>query len=387
MEKKFYYTGLQEEATICGRCGYCRDVCPAFAAGGWETYSPRGKLALVQAMKNNEYPPKLVERVYQCTLCSACREACHVNIDTRKMWLELRHRIVSAGLAPEAMYSLKETVLAKGNISGEDPQSRLLWAENLGEELPVGLTGKKQAEVLYFLGCVASLYPAAFSISQSMVKIMLKAGVNFTTLGADEICCGFPLLAAGMPEEAAQLAVRNIAKVEALAPSLIVTTCPSCLHTWKHEYPRLLNRALPVPILHSSQYLLRLVEEGRLNISTRKEVVTYHDPCDLGRNNGIYEEPRQLITSVPGIELIEMERNRANSLCCGGGGNLEMVDQQLSAAIGSLKVEMIKRTGAQTVITTCQQCKRTIGGAIRKARVRVRVQDLTEFIVSSLKNC
>lgn len=385
VERRFYYSGLKEEAVICGRCGYCRDVCPAFEAGGWESFSPRGKLALVQLMNDYEYPQKLIDRVYQCTLCGACREVCHVNIDTRQMWLDLRQRIARTGRAPEAMYALRETILAKGNISGEEPENRLLWAENLDEKVQVKLSRKKKPEVLYFLGCVASLFPAAFGISQSMVKILARAGVSFTTMGADEICCGFPLLLAGMDEEVASLAARNVALVEDIAPAVIVVTCPSCLHTWKHEYPRLLQRQLPVPVLHSSQYLLQLVQEGRVELSYQDRVVTYHDPCDLGRNSGIYEEPRQLITAVPGVKLVEMERNRNNSFCCGGGGNLEMVDKELSASIGRLKVGMITRTGATTAVTGCQQCKRTIAEAARRARARVRVQDLTEFILSALK--
>ncbi|MEA4901576.1 (Fe-S)-binding protein [Desulfitobacterium sp.] len=383
MDKPFFYEGLNEETTICGRCGYCRDVCPAYEVGGWESFSPRGKMALVQAANEQEYPQKLIDRVYQCTLCGACREVCHLNIDTRQMWLDLRQRIAKSGKAPEVMYSLRDTVRDKGNISGEEQSSRLLWSENL-DEVPEGLNGKKNPEVLYFLGCVSSLFPAAYSIPQSMVKIMTKVGVNFTTMGAEEMCCGFPLMAAGLTDDIKKLAEENIARIEELSPSCIVMSCPSCLHTWKHEYPRLLNRELPFPVLHSSQYLLKLRQEGRLKLKEKEQIVTYHDPCDLGRNSGIYDEPRQLITSVPGVKLVEMERNRENSLCCGGGGNLEMTDKELAANISDLKVNMIKETGAQTVVTGCQQCKRTMSGAVRKAKARVRVQDLTEFIVSML---
>jgi Fe-S oxidoreductase len=383
MENKYFFKDLQEEAAICGRCGYCQDVCPAYEAGGWESYSPRGKVALVQTMNTNEYPQKLIDRVYQCTLCGACRAACHVNIDTRAMWLDLRQKIAAAGKAPEAMYNLRNTIINKGNISGEAPSSRLLWAENL-EDIADGLYGKKKPEVLFYLGCVASLYPAAYSIPQSMVKIMAKAGVNFTTMGSEEMCCGFPLLAAGLVQDVSELARVNIAKIQELSPSLVVMSCPSCLHTWKHEYPRLLNRELPFPILHTSEYLLKLIQEDRLRLKDKEQIVTYHDPCDLGRNNGIYEEPRQVISAVPGTTLVEMDRNRENSLCCGGGGNLEMTDKGLAESIASLKIVMIQRTGAQTVVTGCQQCKRSISGAARKAKVRVRVQDLTEFLLAAL---
>lgn len=338
-----------------------------------------------EALKRNEYPQKLIDRVYQCTLCGACREACHVNIDTREMWIQMRQKIASSGKAPVGMYQLRNIVMDKGNISGESSSSRLLWSEDI-EDTPKNLVGKKSADVMLYLGCVSSLYPAAYSIPQSIVKVLHKAKVDFTTLGGEEACCGFPLMAAGFKEEVIQLARKNIIKMKEYSPRLMVVSCPSCLHTWKHEYPKLFNEELPFKVLHISEYLLMLIQEGRLNFREKVQTVTYHDPCDLGRNNGIYEEPREVLRSIPGVTIIEMEQNRQNSLCCGGGGNLEMTDKNMAEAITQLKLDMIKETGATTVVSSCQQCKRNISGSVRKAKMRVRVQDLTEFLVANLEN-
>lgn len=383
MNKKFFFTGLEEEATICGRCGYCRDVCPAYKIGGWESFSPRGKIALLDAIKQAEYPQKLIDRVYQCTLCGACREVCHLNIDTREMWVQLRQKIASTGKTPEVMYQLKETVMDKGNISGEASGNRTLWAEDIEESK--NLFGRKQTEVMLYLGCVSSLYPAAYSISQSIIKVFNKAKVDFTTLGGEELCCGFPLMAAGFKDEVVELARKNVTIMKEYSPQLMVVSCPSCLHTWKHEYPKLLNEELPFKVLHISEYLLKLIQEGRLNFREKAQTITYHDPCDLGRNNGIYEEPRNVLRSIPGVTLIEMEENRQNSLCCGGGGNLEMSDKNMAEAITRLKLDMIKQTGATTVVTSCQQCKRNISSAARKAKIRIQVQELTEFVKANLQ--
>lgn len=384
MSKKFHFTSLGEEATICGRCGYCRDVCPAYKVGGWESFSPRGKIALVNVIREGQYPQKLIDRVYQCTLCGACREVCHVNIDTREMWIKMRQKIASSGKAPEGMYQLKDIVLDKGNISGDEATNRELWAEEV-TDTPGELFGRKNAEIMLYLGCVSSLYPAAYSIPQSIIKLLRKAEVDFTTLGGEEVCCGFPLLGAGFTDEILQLAEKNVAKMDELSPRMMVVSCPSCLHTWKHEYPRLLGKELPFEVLHISEYLLHLLQQGRLKLRGKNQTVTYHDPCDLGRNNGIYEEPREILRSIPGVTLIEMVENRENSLCCGGGGNLEMTDKNMAEGIAQLKLEMIKTTGATTVVSSCQQCKRNISGAVRKAKMRVKVQDLTEFLVANLE--
>lgn len=384
LDAKQYCTNVSEALSVCAHCGYCRDACPAYSAGGWESYSPRGKFAILDSLgKGDEIPPTMASRAFQCTLCGACREACITGLDPRTMWLGLRKELAGQGKAPEVMQSLREMIMTKGNMAGEDEANRLLWTENV-ENVPEDVAGKKDAEVLYFIGCMASLYPAAYAVAQASATMFLKAGVNFATMGADEICCGFPLVAGGVADKLPEVAAGNVRKIEDLRPGRIVSTCPGCVHMWQHEYPALLGKPLPVPVQHSSQFLLELARAGRLKFKSFDRAVTYHDPCDLGRNNGIYEEPRELLRCVPGLELVEMEKNREQALCCGGGGNLEMADKGLSERIGSLKMAMIKRTGAPVVVTGCQQCRRTLQAAARREKARVRIMEITEFLLSVL---
>lgn len=382
MDTNTYCTDVHDALSICARCGYCRDACPAYAASGWESYSPRGKFTILDSLaEGKDFPGTLANRVFQCTLCGACREACITGLDPRGMWVKLRKQLADRGQAPPVMEALGEMIMTKGNMAGEDKANRLLWTENV-ENVPEDTAGKKDAEVLYFIGCMASLYPAAYAVAQSSASMFLKAKVDFATMGADEICCGFPLVAGGLTGKLAEVAAANVRKIEELRPGRIVSTCPGCVHMWQHEYPSLLGKPVPVPVQHSSQYLLELAKEGRLRFKSFDKVVTYHDPCDLGRNNGIYEEPRELLRCVPGLQLVEMEKNREQALCCGGGGNLEMSDKDLSERIGTMKMAMIKRTGAQVVVTGCQQCRRTIQAAARREKARVRVMEITEFLLS-----
>jgi heterodisulfide reductase subunit D len=188
-----------------------------------------------------------------------------------------------------------------------------------------------------------------------------------------------------MGNEAAAMARHNISRVRALGVETLVATCPSCYHIWKHEYQKLTGERLGFEILHSTQFLQQLVEAGALSLHA-DALVTYHDPCDLGRNSGIYDAPRRVLQAIPGLTLVEMALSHEDAFCCGGGGNLEMVDNALVRDIGRRKLQLALDTGARTVISACQQCKRTIISTAKAEKTRLRVLDITEFVWQAAEN-
>ena len=177
----------------------------------------------------------------------------------------------------------------------------------------------------------------------------------------------------------------NVETVRALGAQTLVTTCPSCFHFWKHAYPAALGD-LGFEVRHSSEFLADLLDAGRLKLrdDLPEQVVTYHDPCDLGRKSGVFDAPRRVLARIPGVRLVEMAENREGSYCCGGGGNVESFDPNLSVEIAGQRVWQAAATGAQTLVSACQQCERTLANAARAAKVRIRVKDIAEMVLDSL---
>nr|NIV30494.1 4Fe-4S dicluster domain-containing protein [Anaerolineae bacterium] len=383
------YTGVANEALICAQCGYCRTVCPVFDVLGWETTAPRGKIAVAKNLHlgnggGGDVPEELIQRLYQCTLCGSCKEVCPTGIDTRQLWLDLREMAAKSATVSSTFERVSQCVSNECNITCETGDARMLWAQRL-DVVPEGLIGQRGAEWLYFPGCVASLFPMTNGIPRAFVQTLARAGLSFTTLGPDECCCGFPLLAAGRVEEARQAAALNVAHARALGVRKIVTSCPSCYHTWKHDYPALVGESLPFELHHSTQLLAELIASEAFPLYHSDGPITYHDPCDLGRTSGIFDAPRSILTHIEGLQFIEMARNREDALCCGGGGNLEMVDSELVAQLGRRKMALVTDTGARTVVSACQQCKRTMTGATRATRTRVRIKDITEVVWDAIQ--
>ncbi len=390
------------ELDACTRCGECIEWCPTFAEKQeLDAITPLRKIETVRNFVRQQYGvwailfgarPLDEEAVkthsvgtYDCTLCGRCSVVCPVHIDTRALWISMRETLVEQGVYPEPLDHLREMVTTRYNISGDDNAERLIWSQNL-PEVPEGVKGKEQAEVVYFVGCVGSFYPQSYGIPQSMVEIMEHAGVDYTVLGEEERCCGFPLIIAGMGDEAVEVIRHNVEAVRKTGARYLVASCPSCYHTWKHEYPHILGEELGFEVLHSTELIDGLISEGRLHFKPmRGEIVTYHDPCDLGRTSGVYEPPRNVITSIPGIEFVEMRDHHEYSLCCGGGGDVEMADKALSAAVADRRISQAKETQAKYLLSACQQCTRTLAGAARRNKVRVRVMDVTQFIARQLE--
>jgi Fe-S oxidoreductase len=384
------------EMEACTRCGECIETCPTFAETRSEEIHPLQKIAQTKRFWKADHLGFLArlfglrrpteeelegfsQGVYQCTLCARCHVVCPVQIETRPLWISMREQLVDWGLYPEAFGLLRERVTGQHNISGEDNINRLLWTENM-ECIPEGLDRKEGAETVYFMGCVGAMFPRVYGVPQSFVQILDRVGESLTTLGGDEWCCGFPLKIAGMGREVPDLVRHNVEAVRAIGARRLVTTCPSCYHTWAHEYPELLGEALGFRVLHATELLADLIDEGKLKLNSFRYPVTYHDPCDLGRTSGIYDAPRRIIQAIPDLEFTEMAETRELALCCGGGGDAEMADPGLTAAVGKRRIEQAQETGAKVVISACQQCNRTLAEAARKNRIRMRAMDITELV-------
>jgi heterodisulfide reductase subunit D len=231
------------------------------------------------------------------------------------------------------------------------------------------------------VGCVSSFFPRSYAIPQAAAGLLDAAGVDYALLGGDEWCCGFPLLANGAGDAARQAILHNVGRVRALGARQVVLTCPSCYRTWAHDYPAVAGGLMDgLQVRHISELLADLVDQGRLPLRAAGVRVTYHDPCDLGRRGGVVDAPRRVLNGIPGLELVEMREARQDALCCGGGGNLESVDPGLVQAAAARRLAQALETGAQTIVSACPQCERTLAQAARRQGARIRVVDLTELV-------
>jgi heterodisulfide reductase subunit D len=389
------------EMEACTRCGECIAACPTFAEAQNEEIHPLNKIQRTKSFWKADHlgilarlfgiKPASEEEwqafskgVYQCTLCARCHVVCPVQIDTRSLWISMREMLVDQGVYPDMMDQLRDTVTTHHNISGDPNENRLGWTANMAA-VPEGIDRRQQAKVVYFMGCVAAFYPMVYSVPQSFVTLLDKAGVDFTTMGGDEYCCGFPLIIAGMGKAAHDMMRHNVERVRALGAEKLVVACPSCYHTWIDEYPHILGEPLGFEVLHETELLADLISDGAFELKPVDKVVTYHDPCDLGRTSGIFDEPREILGAIPGLTFVEMKDNREHALCCGGGGDVEMADAETSRAVGRRRILQAQDTGAQFVITSCQQCKRSLLAAARANKVRIRTQDISELLLEAVQ--
>jgi len=365
----------------CIQCGTCSASCPTAYA---MDYTPRQLWKLVQLGLKDEVVNSLT--FWLCTSCKACTVRCPRGIDLTETMLMLKQYAVKEGLKiPDGIGMLRETVTTKYNISGDDNETRLIWAENL-EHMPEDIEAKKGAEVLYFVGCVSAFYPQAYTIPQALVQILEVADVGSTTMGGQEWGGGYPLYSGGMKELVWELATHNVERVKELGSTKLVTTCPSCYYAWTHVYPQFVELPPELEILHATEYLLRLIEEDRIQLGPVDRVVTYHDPCDLGRKSGVYNAPREILERIPGLEFREMANHGEDAMCCGGGGDVEISDREVTGQVGVLRMQQAQQTGAEAIVSACQQCKRTLLTGARQAKIRMRAFDMSELVWESIRS-
>jgi heterodisulfide reductase subunit D len=381
----------------CTRCGECIQQCPVFTV----THDQRvttfntlqttkdwsickswfRKFFLTRNQMNPERLNDFSKEVYQCTLCGHCEVVCPVNIHSKEIRISLRKNMVKAGLELPLPGPILENLQNGKNIVYPTNTDRLLWIQNIPGISPEKYL-KKKAEVVFFVGCVASYYPVTYTIPQAMLFLLEKTKVNFGLLGQEEWCCGWPLIGMGREEMVYEFANHNIETVKAMGVKTLVCGCPSCYHVWENVYPRFSREGgLPFEVIHSTDYFLKLLKKERIPLHPLEAIATYHDPCDLGRASGIYESPREIIRMVPGMSFVEMRNHGRRATCCGGGGDLEMFFPKISKEIADLKIKEIEETGAEVVLSACQQCKRTISLNAKKQKKKFRVLDILELIL------
>jgi heterodisulfide reductase subunit D len=315
--------------------------------------------------------------VFRCTLCGNCEEVCPVGIHLKDLWLSLRYDLVQSRFYPKKINMIRDNLEESHNVFDEDNEERADWVEDMKNAPDNGFI-KDKAEVVYFTGCVASYFPLAQKIPIALADILNVSGVDFTLLGEQEWCCGFPLLGAGLKDMFDEFRDHNLAAIREKGSKQVVFACPSCYQMWREYYPREFD------IYHGTQFLLNLVRQNRVPLKELPMTVTYHDPCDLGRGARIFDEPRELIQSIPGVKLVELPDNREACKCCGGGGNLEMIDADLSKEIAGQKIEAVVGTGAGAVVTSCQQCVRTMTTYAKRNKVPIEVLDITQLVQKAL---
>lgn len=359
------------DAYSCIMCNRCQDVCPATNTG--KALSPAAILINERFELNDLFPkfaagaesPRALldfalneEAAWACTTCNACIEVCPVGNEQMLHIIDVRReRVLSAAEFPNGLKNTFNQMEKAGNPWGIAAEERLVWAKDLPFPVPT-VDQNPDPEVLYWVGCAVSFDPRAQKIARNMAEILHSAGLNWAVLGKNEKCTGDTARRTGNEYLFAQMADENVAALDAVNARVVVTTCPHCFHTIGNEYPQFGGNYV---VRHHTEFISELIRNGKLKIEPNSSTaVTYHDPCYLGRHNGIFEQPRSLI-EMTGANLIEPERTRNNSFCCGAGGGQFWKDEERGKErVSTNRFRELKQTGAQTVATGCPFCLRML---------------------------
>ena len=376
--KSFFSDLPAQECIDCNLCsGYCT-VASSF--NGAETWSSKGRTLLTRALSSGELQPspKLIDVLYTCSLCGLCFADCFESTQVRKAIMDGRRRLVEAGCTPELFAATAKNILEVGDPSGTLPRKRVIWTERLPRK---GIFPEK-AEVLYFVGCTTSTRTP--NVAAAFNSLLSRAEVDFTVLGEKEGCCGYILLAAGLWNEAKQNARRLVERVTATHVETLVTTCSGCYYTFKNMYPEMLNVELPCQVLHSTQYMEQLIKEKKIVPHGLDIKVTYHDPCSLGRHSNVYQSPRNVMKTVPNLELVEMPLIKNRSRCCGAGGGLWSFNNTVATNCAAERlVKDVIPLGVSALVTACPTCHINIRNASVRKSLGIKVYDLMEIVESA----
>jgi Fe-S oxidoreductase len=372
---KVVIDGLKEAGgdadRLCFQCGRCDTACP------WNRVRKFPVRRMINQAKLGVIPFES-EDLWICATCRQCVDRCPRGVEIIDVMRAMRRLLVPDGVVPASIPNLRSVmtnIASVGNPWGQAPEDRALWAKDLEvKEFGEG------TELLYFPCCYPSYDPRLKKVSQATATLLNRSGVDFGILGSRENCCGESVRKAGNEDLFKRLARENIKTFIENGIRKILATSPHCYHTLKNEYSEF---RVNFEVVHTSQYLFQLLNEEKLKITKEyRKKVTYHDPCYLGRHNGIYDEPREVLKKIPGLELIEMPESRKDSLCCGMGGGRVWMETAKSERFSDLRLQQAIGVGAEVLVTSCPYCITQFEDSklTLKDSEALQIKDMTEIL-------
>jgi len=361
---------LRDPLFPCIQCGKCTGSCPI------SVISPHFNIRkLLYEILNSEGEDvaQKKEMLWDCSTCTTCVVRCPKEVDPADLIISMRSVLVEDGQVPPKIRDVLKSISIRGNPWNIGQEKRSEWAEGLD------IKSIADAEILYYVGCTVAFDPRLQKIAKALTQTLAKAGINFGTLGNDEVCCGNKIRRMGDVWSFDALKEMNIEMFKQFPIKQIITTSPHCYNTFKNEYTD-----LDIEVKHYTQIIPDLIKKKKLSFSKKFEkTVTYHDPCFLGRQNQIFDEPRDILKSIPSLNFVEMDRARERALCCeGGGGRMWIEAFETMERTATIRVKEAMDCGAEILATACPFCLLTLEDAVKSGELEDKIQilDIIEIV-------
>jgi heterodisulfide reductase subunit D len=385
------------ELDTCAHCALCSDSCPTYFDSKKANYAPGVRSSKAIKIYNKQYDiwarlfskraitveevKDLADSAFNCTLCGRCMETCPFGIQTHELWIRVREVVHDLGGSLPNVMVLENMLNESQNPYGLDSDMRLDWADYSGlEDTPL----KEEAEIAYFVGCTTAFKGAIHNVAFSVASILNELDMNWTLLGEDEWCCGNPLMLAGDEDGAKRYAEHNIDVLESRGVEKVITSCAGCYRVFKWEYPKLLKKKVNFEVVHSVEFLRDKIVSKELTIKPSMQKMTYHDPCELSRLGGVIEAPREVMKHLT-TNYIELPENKLDVRCCGGGGLLQTVNNDLRTSIVQRRIDQAKSMGIEIITSACPSCKLAFLDGIRASGDDIEVLDILELAARQLE--
>jgi len=383
----------------CSGIGDCREaylyavkriqVCPVYEhSPKFEVYNARGRLRVLLAILEGklEASENLAKVFYQCTTCGSCHSICHhpyhnsidlfINhyIDHVKILESFRADLFELKLLMPRHVEILDSIKKYNNPYFQNHEDRIKWAEN--RKFP------ETAEYVFFMGCTEPYKMQ--NLIKNIIDILDKSKLNYTIIHPNEVCCGSIALRIGV-KTAKELMIKNLEGFKKAGAKKIIVHCAGCYKTLKFDYPDLLQDKLPFEIVHITELVDELIKDGKIKLTNEvKQKVSYHDPCHLGRNGLIYDTPRNILKSIPGLEFIEFERIKENAWCCGAGGGVKSAFPDLAKEIGKDRIKEAENLKVNSIISSCPFCEMNLKDSAEDLKSNVGINDIIELLIKSI---